>query len=134
MKAVTGGEAVSTCYMPLKKIAGRDLFDGRLEAFGICEVKSNDTTENHKCLTDGKDYLWVFIGDKGFVGPLKVFGINDPLKILRVIASAFGTNIVSEHEPQYGAALRKVDHVFTLSVREGKVVLRGTCARVRWRP
>ena len=53
---------MSTDYMPLKKVSARELFDGRLDEFGIREhVKPDGTTEKRRCLTDGRNYMWVYI-------------------------------------------------------------------------
>jgi hypothetical protein len=47
---------MSTHYAPFNKIRARDLFDGRLEKFGVREQSS-------KCLTDVRNYLEVYIDD-----------------------------------------------------------------------
>jgi hypothetical protein len=92
---------MSTDYAPFNKIRARDLFDGRLDKFGVREQLSADTTETSKCLTDGRNYLWVYINDAGFVGSITRYGGNAPRKILNAIAQAFDTDIFSEYEPQY---------------------------------
>jgi hypothetical protein len=93
---------MSTSYCPLRKVHARDLFDGRLEAFGIREhVEPDETTERRRCLTDGRNYLWVYIDDNGFVSRLVRYAGNAPGKILNSVAEAFETDIVSEHEPQF---------------------------------
>jgi len=48
---------MSTDYAPFNKIRPRDLFDGRLEKFGVREQLTDDTTETSKCLTDGRNWL-----------------------------------------------------------------------------
>jgi len=93
---------MSTDYAPFNKIRPRDLFDGRLEKFGVREQLTADTTETSKCLTDGRNCLWVYINDAGFVGGFtRYFPNGAPGKILRAIARAFDTDIFSEYEPQY---------------------------------
>lgn len=93
---------MSTDYAPFKKISARDLFDGRLEEFGIREhVEPDITTEKCKCLTDGRNFVWVDIGNDGFVSTLTRNGGNVPTKIFRAIVEIFDTNIASEHEPQF---------------------------------
>ena len=92
---------MSTYYAPFNKIHARDLFDGRLEKFGVREQLTADTTETSKCLTDGRNCLWVYINDAGFVGNIKRSGANAPSKILNAIAETFDTDIFSEYEPQY---------------------------------
>ena len=93
---------MSTDYRPLKKVSARDLFDGRLEAFGVREhLEPDDTTKTRRYLTDGRNYLWVYIDDNGFVGSLTRRGGNAPGKILKAVAEAFETDIASEYEPQF---------------------------------
>ena len=94
---------MSTDYRLLKKVPACDLFDGRLEEFGVREhVKPEATTEKSRLLTDGRNYLWVYIDDDGFVGCLTRYAPNGaPGKILNALANVFDTDIVSEYEPQF---------------------------------
>jgi hypothetical protein len=93
---------MSTDYRLLKQIRARDMFDGRLGIFNIHEhIKPDGTTETERCLSDGRNYMWVYIGEDGFVAILSRYGCNAPQKILNAIATAFDTDIVSEYEPQY---------------------------------
>ena len=96
-----------------------DLFDGRLEAFGIRQHPSPETIEYAKCLTDGHSYLWVDVNYDGIVDHLTRYAPNgDPTQILSAISKVFDVTFVSEYEPQYWgydseeewhAALRKLD-------------------------
>src|SRR5215203_6472676 len=93
---------MSTHYCLLKKVPACDLFDGRLEEFNVREpVNPDHTTEKARCLTDGRNCVWVYIGDDGFVSSLTRYGNNAPGKILNVLAEVFDTDIVSEYEAQY---------------------------------
>ena len=94
---------MSTDYRLLRKVPACDLFDGRLEEFGVREhVKPEATTEKIRLLTDGRNYLWVDIDDDGFVGHLTRYAPNGhPGKILNALANVFDTDVVSEHEPQF---------------------------------
>ena len=93
---------MSTDYMPLKKVSARELFDGRLDEFGIREhVKPDGTTEKRRCLTDGRNYMWVYIDDEGYIVDLTRYAGNAAGKILSAVADAFDTEIVSEYEHQY---------------------------------
>ena len=58
---------MSTDYRPLKEIAACDLFDGRLEELGVrVHVKQDENTgEEVRMLTDGRNYLWVYVDDDG---------------------------------------------------------------------
>ena len=94
---------MSTDYRLLRQVPACDLFDGRLEEFGVREhVKPEATTEKSRLLTDGGNYLWVYMDDEGFVHLLTRYAPNgDPGNILNALANVFDTDIVSEHEPQY---------------------------------
>jgi len=88
---------MSTYYSLIKKIPGDDVFDGRLEEFGIREhIVPDQTTNTYRCLTDGRDYVWVRLDDAGFFWSVR--GIS---KILWTVADVFETDIVSEHQPQF---------------------------------
>lgn len=93
---------MSTDYRPLIDIEAADMFDGRLEIFGVREHRNENTTETSRMLTDGRNYLWVYVTDGGLVSGFTRFAPNGaPGKILRAIADAFDVAIVSEHEPEY---------------------------------
>jgi hypothetical protein len=50
----------------IKKIPGADVFDGRLEKFGIREHAVPDKTiDTYRCLTDGPSYVWVRMDGNG---------------------------------------------------------------------
>ena len=71
---------MSTDYRLLGKVPACDLCDGRLEEFGVREhVKPEATTEKSRLLTDGRNYLWVYIDDDGFVGCLTRYFPNGAL-------------------------------------------------------
>jgi len=78
-----------------------DLFDGRLENAGVHEHHSEKVTANEKCLTDGRNFLWVFADEKGLVSMFSRYGTNAPQRILYAIADEFHADIVSEYEPEY---------------------------------
>jgi hypothetical protein len=68
---------MSTDYRLIRNIFACDLFDGRLEAFGIREHQAAKTTENQKCLTDGRNnYLWVYINEQAMVACLSRYAPN----------------------------------------------------------
>jgi hypothetical protein len=92
---------MSTYFVLSRKVSARDLFDGRLAKWGIREHVFPQTEENSRCLTDGRNYLWVAISSHGWVGQLSRYGASVPSKILHAIVEAFHTEIFSEHEPQY---------------------------------
>jgi hypothetical protein len=92
---------MSTDYRPLTKIRFTDLFDGRLEKFQVREKKAAESSEMHRCLTDGCSFVWTFADDHGFVDVFSRYASNAPGFILGAIESAFDTEIVSEHDPLY---------------------------------
>ena len=93
---------MSTSYCFEKQILAADVLDGRLMAFGVREDVNEDTTETLKFLTDGRNYIWLYIRDDGFVNYLTRFGLaNAPYTILEAIATVFDTKSFSEHEPQF---------------------------------
>jgi hypothetical protein len=93
---------MSTDYRPLKKVRACELFDGRLEAFGVREHFNKETDATHRMLTDGCNYLHVSIDENGCVeGLRRYFPNGHPGKILNAMGEAFDTYIASEHEPQY---------------------------------
>ena len=78
-----------------------DLFDGGLENAGVLEHQSKNTTNDSKCLTDGRNFLWVFGDDEGRVSTFTNYGFNDATRILVAIAKQFGVDLASEYDPQY---------------------------------
>ena len=92
---------MSTDFILSRKVSANDLFGGRLATFGIQEHVSSDTSERNRCLTDARNYLWVYLTEDGFVGCLSRYGANAPGKILAAISETFETDVFSEYEPQY---------------------------------
>jgi hypothetical protein len=110
---------MSDDFTPGRRISARNLFDGRLEKFGIHEWvvphrapnpgQDNDLLalltsqdEQSKALTDRKgNYLWVSIDDEGCVAIFTRYGRNDSVGILAAVAEAFETEMFSEHQPQF---------------------------------
>jgi hypothetical protein len=93
--------AMSTYFILSRKVSANDLFGARLATFGTREHMSSDTSERSRCLTDGRNYLWVYLTEDGFVDFHSRYGANAPGKILCAISEAFETDVFSEHEPQY---------------------------------
>jgi hypothetical protein len=94
---------MSTDFRPLGPIRLADLFDGRLENIGVHEHPSEEATANRRCLTDGRNFLWVKGDENGFVSTFTRYGMNAPQRILRAIGDEFALEIVSEYEPKYWA-------------------------------
>lgn len=92
---------MSTDYRLEKCVRAADVLDGRLTAFGVWEQLSEYATEESKCLTDGRNCIWLYINDGGFVCSLSAYVASSPSRILRAISTVFDTEIFSEHEPQF---------------------------------
>src|SRR5215813_12859112 len=92
---------MSIDYRPLADIAAADLFDGRLEGFGVREHSTENTTDECRMLTDGRNYLWVYTNDGSVQSFSHYLPNGAPGKILNAVSEAFDVDIVSEHEPQY---------------------------------
>jgi hypothetical protein len=92
---------MSTDFRLEKRVCAADVLDGRLNAFDIREHLTKETTEMAKCLTDGRNYIWLYIDDAGLVSSLSRYGRNAPSKILEAISTTFDTDIFSEYEPQF---------------------------------
>ena len=96
------GLMLITDFVLSKKVNARDLFGERLKKFEIREhVASGKDDERSRCLTDGSQFLAVFLTEDGFVDFLTAYGADAPRKILHAICEAFGAEIFSEHELQF---------------------------------
>ena len=57
---------MSTNYRLSKRVAIEELFDGRLESFGVVErLVADETTQQRRCLTDGRNFLWASGSQEG---------------------------------------------------------------------
>src|SRR5262249_55735241 len=87
---------MSTNFVLSRKLNARTLFSGRLEDSGILEHVTPNTNERQRCLTDGRNYLWVYMSPDGQVSCLSRYALNASGKILSAIAEAFDVQIWSE--------------------------------------
>ena len=92
---------MSTNFRLITPVRMADLFDGRLNRVGVHEHQSENATANCRCLTDGRNFLWVYGNNDGMVSELIRYGMNAPQSILRAIGAEFAVEIVSEYEPKY---------------------------------
>ncbi len=92
---------MSTDYRPLKPVPFSDLFDGRFARYGVREHTGSMTSDKHRCLTDGRNYVWAYDDGTGLLGGVTRYGPNCPLKILEAIAEEFDARIFDEHQPEY---------------------------------
>ena len=93
---------MSTVFRTEEKIQMADLFDGSLERLDIREhVDPGTTSEECRCLTDGRNYLWAYSARDGLLSSMSRYGQNAVGKILGAVAETFDTGIYSEHEPQF---------------------------------
>src|SRR5262249_19760508 len=95
------GNVSATDFRPLGRLRMADLFDGCLKEVGVHEHQSKEATANSKCLTDGRNCLWVYGDEKGLVSVFSRYGMNAPQRILQAIADRFHVDIVSEYEPKF---------------------------------
>ncbi len=93
---------MSTDYAVKEMIYIKDLFDGRLERYGVYEhLVPGTTSASHRCLTDGgNNYLWVS-GNQKVKYLTRFFPNGNPGRILAAIAETFDSEIFSEYEPQF---------------------------------
>ena len=103
---------MSTYYGLRKSIKADELFDGRLEAFGVREeVRPEGAADRFppymkvrevRYLTDGRNSMEVVVYENG-VPDLRARNLwCAPEKgIFRAIAEAFDTDIVTEHQPEF---------------------------------
>ena len=95
---------MSISFRPLASISMRDLFDGRLDNFGIREHAHEETSREERCLTDGQNFLWVYSSEEGFVSLFSAYALitgNVVIRILQTIREEFDVEIVNESEPQF---------------------------------
>jgi hypothetical protein len=92
---------MSTDFRPLTPIRMEDLFDGRLDDVGVYEHHSKDATSNRKCLTDGRNFLWVHCDEEGLVTTFTRYGWTAPRRILQAIGDEFDVDIVFDQEPEF---------------------------------
>ena len=77
-----------------------------MESFSRLRFEENRKL-GHRCLTDGRNYLWCFPGTGDDLTPTEYLGEmtrntgNDPTQILMAIQKVFDTEIFDEHQPQY---------------------------------
>jgi hypothetical protein len=91
---------MSTDYKFEKAIRIEELFDGRLERFGIYEKAiEGQTSSNSRLLIEGPNGMIVY-GDE-VVGTIKRCGLNNPANILNAITDTFDTRVMSEYDPQF---------------------------------
>ena len=103
---------MSTYYGLRKSIKADELFDGRLEAFGVREeVRPEGAADRFapymkvrevRYLTDGRNSMEVVVYENG-VPDLAVRNLwcAPEKEIFHVIAEAFDTDIVTEHQPEF---------------------------------
>jgi hypothetical protein len=107
LSGATQGELkMSTNYVIVPPISASELFDGRLEKFGVREHVNEETTPGDRCLTDGNNYLWLYVGDDDDGDNISSFKhrtrYGNPSRIFDAIFNTFDdVGVFSEHDPQY---------------------------------
>ena len=103
---------MSTYYGFSKSIKADELFDGRLEAFGVREaVRSGETAGGYppymkvkevRYLSKGSESMKVVVRENGYASlDVRNFWCAPEKEIFHAIAEAFGADIVTEHDPEY---------------------------------
>ena len=80
---------MSTDFRPLTPIPMSDLFDGRLEKVGVYEHQNDEATSTNRCLTDGRNFLWVHCNEEGFASTFTRYGGNAPQRVLTAVSDEF---------------------------------------------
>jgi hypothetical protein len=126
---------MSTNFILRPAVSVLDLFDGRLKKFGIQEHVPPEPITGARCLTDGRNSLWVYLTKNGLVSLLTQYGTDVPDKILDAIGEAFGTEIFAEHDPrgydtkeEWDAAMQEI------ADRHREELYTDVCAYVRGEP
>lgn len=91
---------MSITFRPDKEILFEELFDGRLEEFGVKEtILAGQTTSNYRCLTnEGGHSMWIF-GDEVIKGLTMSATNGFPLTTLFLIETIFGATFYLEDWP-----------------------------------
>jgi hypothetical protein len=110
---------MSIDFRPRRLIAVADLFDGRLEKHGVREHVSERSTEYSRCLTDGTNYVWVYISKRGFVSCFTRYN-TDPSEILGAIDKEFDADIIDEYHPEFWEDFE--GEVVTIDISECEVI------------
>jgi hypothetical protein len=84
--------------VPFPSVRMKDLFDGRLEKFGVHELKIKETSSKSRCLTDGQNYAFAHSSRKVFVAEFTFVG--EPDRIFQAIIDEFGIEIVRDDDPR----------------------------------
>ena len=131
---------MSTSFRFTKGIRCCELFDGRLERYGIREETTSAGVANgRRCLSDGQYCIWVFGDGDGYVRSLKRYGYNVAANFLQAICDTCHTDFVSEHEARdwglakmedWKAWLDKVDEEWRA---EQSGTIKGCGSAGRWR-
>src|SRR4051812_49869881 len=92
---------MSTNCRPLSKIPFVQLFDGRLEKYGVREKKYSNTTKNYRYLVGRDGVLAVYREKDGGCSFTRLCFTPVPWTVLDALAEEFKIEIVTEHQPQY---------------------------------
>jgi hypothetical protein len=87
---------MSIDFVPNTRIAISDLFDGRLEKYGI-----RSATKKKGYLFGKTGSLTVCCDDDDSIISFTSYDFSDPTSILIAIQNEFQTRLFSENEPQY---------------------------------
>jgi hypothetical protein len=93
-------------FIPSRDIFASDLFDGRLNKFGIHEMRAERMGREKRYLSDAYGSLTVYVDNRGRVIELVNCGFSDPVNILRAVQKTLKVRLLSEHEAGFSGERR----------------------------
>ena len=90
---------MSICYRTREKVAFRTLLGNLPDSVRVDETAEN--TEHQKCITDGVNWVWAYTAGDGKETSFTKYGSNFADDILEAISDQIGTEIISEHHPDF---------------------------------
>jgi len=102
---------MSTNYRSTQAIPFAQLFDGRLEKYGVYETIQSDSTEQMRCLVGRDGVLEAYREDNGSSSFARPSFTPVPWAVLDALVQEFEVELVCEHDPRYwGFATEKEWH------------------------
>jgi hypothetical protein len=86
---------------PIQTLLVPDLFDGRLQRYGVYELLDAKSAATSRSLFDGRNKVRIEGGAGSQVTQIAIWGSNIASNIFEAIREACGVKIVTEHDPEY---------------------------------
>ena len=116
---------MSTDFWTKPRLRIEELFDGRLEKWGVFEPTGRNVFSDERCLADGEDYVLAFSCNKGLISVITSDVFGNPYRILKAISEAFDVDIWLELDLQGGHHKRVITRS-TSKRGEASTRVRGT--------